>query len=69
MGFVIAGVPAGRGQTNLPCLLDTPAPQGRCQSAILERWVVPETSLMVTIAKEKAWAEESLAYLKPFFPD
>lgn len=69
MGFVIAGVPAGRGQTNLPWLLDTLAPHGRCQSAILEQWVVPEDKIIATVTKEKAWAEESMAYLKPFFLD
>jgi hypothetical protein len=67
MGFQIDGRPAGQGMLNLPWLLHKLAPHGRCQTAVLEQWVVPEASLQVTLQKEEIWAEESLAYLQPFF--
>jgi 3-oxoisoapionate decarboxylase len=67
MGFTIRGTPAGTGMLNLPWLLDLLAPYHRCQSAILEQWVVPETDQLSTIQKEKEWAVESMHYLKAFF--
>jgi sugar phosphate isomerase/epimerase len=67
MGFQIDGRLAGKGMLNVPWLLEKIQPYGRCQTAILEQWVVPESRLGDTIRKEEAWAAESIHYLKPFF--
>jgi len=68
MGFIVEGRPAGRGMLDVPKLLAAVAPHGRCRTAILETWVPPEARFVDTIAKERRWAEESLAFLKPLFP-
>lgn len=67
MGFAVTGRPAGDGLLNLPALLQRLAPFKRCQTAVLELWTTPEPELERTIAKELAWAVQSLDYLKPFF--
>ena len=67
MGFTVEGRPAGSGFLNLPRLLDQLAPFNRCRTAVLELWTPPEPELEDTIAKEEAWAVQSLQYLKPFF--
>lgn len=64
MGFIVEGCPSGKGMTDVPSLLDLIAPYGRCESAVLEQWVIPEPSLDATIAKERNWAMTGLAYLK-----
>lgn len=64
MGFQIDGRVAGEGMLNIPWLVEQIEPYGRCQTAILEQWVVPESDLSVTVAKEERWAEKSLNYLK-----
>jgi 3-oxoisoapionate decarboxylase len=68
MGFVVTGCPAGRGMLNVPWLLDEIRKHGRCQSAILELWTPPGDSIDETVAREAAWADESLRFLEPFFP-
>jgi sugar phosphate isomerase/epimerase len=67
MGFTVMGRPAGAGMLNLPRLLEQLAPPGRCQTAVLETWPPPEANLDATLAKEAAWAAQSIKYLKPFF--
>ena len=67
MGFTVEGRPAGSGFLNLPRLLDQLAPFNRCQTAVLELWTPPGPKLEDTMAKEEAWAVQSLQYLKPFF--
>jgi len=64
MGFQIDGRPAGQGMLNVPWLVEQVGQYGRCQTAILEQWVVPEEDIRETILKEQRWAEESLAYLR-----
>lgn len=64
MGFRIDGRPAGEGMLNVPWLVGQIAPYGRCPTAILEQWVVPEADPPATVAKEERWAERSLAYLR-----
>ena len=66
MGFKVLGAPAGTGLTNVPFLLDKVSNYGRCQSTILEQWVVPEKDTAASIEKEKAWAEQGITYLKNF---
>jgi 3-oxoisoapionate decarboxylase len=49
--------------------LEKLAPYGRCRTAVLEQWVVPEEDLEETVVKERAWAQESMAYLRPYFTE
>lgn len=67
MGFNVTGRPAGSGMLNLPALLEQLASFERCRSAVLELWTPPEAELEQTIAKEAAWAVQSVNYLKPLF--
>ncbi len=67
MGFSVTGRPAGGGMLNLPGLLEQLAARGRCQTAVLETWPPLEGTLEATLAKESAWAAQSIEYLKPFF--
>lgn len=64
MGFQIDGRPAGQGMLNVPWLVAQVGQYGRCPTAILEQWVVPESEQAATIAKEVAWAETSMDYLR-----
>lgn len=68
MGFVLQGRPAGQGQLDVPWLLESVQAHGRSMSAILEQWTPPEPDLAATIAKEAAWAEESIRYLRTLLP-
>jgi len=68
MGFSVTGRPAGGGMLNLPRLLEQLASHRRCQTTVLETWPPPEATLEATLAKENSWAEQSMKYLKPFFP-
>jgi len=69
MGFAVEGAPAGRGRLDIPWLLRRLQAMGRDPNAILELWVAPEGDIERTVAKELQWAEQSLAYLRPLFPD
>jgi 3-oxoisoapionate decarboxylase len=64
MGFQVDGRPAGAGMLNVPWLVAQLQPHGRCHTAVLEQWVVPEADPAATILKEAAWAEQSMTYLK-----
>lgn len=67
MGFVVEGLPAGRGMLDIPWLLGEIRRHGRCQSAILELWTPPVDTIDATVAREAEWAEESLRFLRPLF--
>jgi sugar phosphate isomerase/epimerase len=67
MGFTVEGRPAGGGMLDVPAMLADLAPFKCCDTAVLELWTPPETDIGRTIAKEAAWAAQSLAYLKPLF--
>lgn len=67
MGFTVEGRPAGQGFLDVPRLLKQIAAFPRCETAVLELWTPPEPKLEDTIAKEAAWAGQSLEFLKPFF--
>jgi len=69
MGFAVEGRPAGGGRLDVPWLLERLRAMGRDPNAILELWVSPEEDVERTVAKELRWAEQSLAYLRPLFPD
>ena len=64
MGFTVEGCPAGKGLTNVDLLMEKVGQYDRCQSAILEQWVVPESNIEATVEKEELWAQQSVDYLK-----
>ena len=66
MGFLVTGVPAGKGLTNVPLLINKIGAYNRCQSAVLEQWVPPSNDIVSTIIKESAWGREGIEYLKGF---
>jgi sugar phosphate isomerase/epimerase len=68
MGFTIEGCPAGQGRLKVRRLLERLGALGRDPNAIIELWTPPEETLAETIAKENAWAVESIAYLRQHIP-
>jgi len=68
-GFSIEGRPAGDGQLDVPWVLSRLKDHGRDVNVILELWVPPQQTVAETIAKEDAWATESVAYLRQLIPD
>jgi sugar phosphate isomerase/epimerase len=69
MGFVVEGRPAGQGMLDVPWLLEALGPHGRDPNAILELWTPPEPDVAASVAKETAWAEESVRYLRTLIPN
>jgi len=69
MGFLVEGRPAGQGQLNVPWLLEQLRAAGRDLNAILEQWPLPQATIEETIAKEKAWARQSINYLRTLIAD
>jgi 3-oxoisoapionate decarboxylase len=68
MGFVVEGRPAGRGMLDVPRLLAILQKHRRCKTAVLETWTTTGHDSADTIARERRWADESIAYLKTLFP-
>jgi sugar phosphate isomerase/epimerase len=68
MGFTVEGRPAGKGQLNVPWLLQSLREANVSPNAILELWVPQQPTLEQTIRMEHAWAEESVAYLRQQIP-
>jgi len=64
MGFIIEGRPAGRGMLPIRPILEKLRVHGRCNSAILEQWTPPDQDISQTVAREEAWARESIGYLR-----
>ncbi|MHB1294819.1 MAG: sugar phosphate isomerase/epimerase family protein [Anaerolineae bacterium] len=69
LGFMVEGAPAGRGQLNVPWLLGELVGLGRDPNAIIELWTPPAPTLAETLAREEAWAAESVAALRPLIPE
>lgn len=69
MGFILEGRPAGKGQLDIPWLLETLRGAGVSPNVILELWPPEQRSLAATIALEHAWASESIQYLRQYIPD
>ncbi len=63
MGFKVEGTPAGKGKLGILQLLEKARKYGWCHSAILELWTPFTTDIKSTIAKEEAWAVESMNFL------
>ncbi|WPU93602.1 TIM barrel protein [Mucilaginibacter sabulilitoris] len=64
MGFSVEGCPAGQGLTDIDLLMEKVGRYGRCESAVLEQWLVPENVKETTVSKEEQWAKQSIDYLK-----
>jgi sugar phosphate isomerase/epimerase len=69
MGLIVEGEPAGRGRLDIPWLLSRMRGLGRDPNVLLEVWTPPERTLAATIAKERRWAEASIAYLRTIIRD
>jgi sugar phosphate isomerase/epimerase len=67
-GYIIEGCPAGQGLVHIPRVLDDLEGLARDPTVILELWQSPENTVEATIAKEEAWAAESVAYLRQLVP-
>jgi sugar phosphate isomerase/epimerase len=69
LGFTVEGAPVGKGQLDLPWLLETLRAAGVSPNAILEVWVPQQKTLEETIALEQAWVIESINFLRRYIPD
>lgn len=69
MGFVVEGCAAGRGRLDVPWLLAQLSGCTWPYNVILETWVTPGDSLAETIARERAWTEEGVRYLRGMIGD
>ncbi len=65
-GFLVEGCAAGQGQLDIPRLLADLRGMDRDPNVILELWPSPESTVEKSIAKEVAWATESIRYLRQF---
>jgi sugar phosphate isomerase/epimerase len=63
-GFTVEGRPAGAGMLDIPWVLYTLKCVGRDPSVILELWTPPESDRAATVAKEAAWARQSVAAVR-----
>jgi sugar phosphate isomerase/epimerase len=68
LGFIVEGCPAGQGQIDLPGLLALLRRHSRDPNVILEQWTPPGKTVSETIAREKAWAETGIGYLRTLVP-
>jgi sugar phosphate isomerase/epimerase len=68
-GFFVEGCPTGQGQVDIPWVIGELLAQGRSPNAILEQWPPPEATIAESVAKEEAWAIESIRYLRKLIPD
>lgn len=69
MGFLVEGQPAGRGQLDVPWLLETLKTANAQCNAILELWPPEQDAPARTIALEQAWLDESISYLRRYISD
>ena len=68
LGFVVEGCAAGAGRLDVPWLLEQLRASPHPFNCILETWVTPSDSLDETLARERAWADEGVAYLRNLIP-
>lgn len=69
MGFEVKGCPAGKGQLNVPWLLESFAAIRTEPSVILESWIPEQATLQETRALEDEWAKQGMDYLRRFIAD
>jgi 3-oxoisoapionate decarboxylase len=68
MGFVVEGRPAGKGQVDFLWIFAQLQAAGADPNAILELWPPQQPEIEATVALERAWAEESVRYLRQYLP-
>lgn len=66
MGFTVEGRPAGKGQIDIPWLLETLKAARSDFNVIIELWPPEQSTLEETIALEEAWAIESVLHLRRY---
>jgi sugar phosphate isomerase/epimerase len=66
MGFSVIGTPAGKGRLDVESLIRATRVNGRDPNAILELWTPPAGRVEETVAREKAWAMESISLLRRY---
>jgi 3-oxoisoapionate decarboxylase len=64
LGLEIYGTAAGQGRLDIPAVIKQLRDYGREFTSVLEFWAAPEATVEASIAKEKLWAEQSIAYLR-----
>lgn len=64
MGFTVSGRSLGTGQLPLHETLRVVTSGGRCETAVIELWVPPESDPEATLTKEAAWAAQSIETLR-----
>lgn len=69
MGFICEGRPAGQGMVETEWLLETLKASPFDFNVIVELWPSEQASVDETAALERAWAMESVAYLRRFIKD
>lgn len=69
MGFFCEGAPAGEGMVETGWLLETLKASPYDFNVIVELWPPEQETLEKTIALEQAWAQQSITYLRQFFPE
>jgi sugar phosphate isomerase/epimerase len=68
MGFIVEGRPAGKGQVDFLWIFAQLQAAGADPNAILELWPPEQSEIEATVALERAWAEESVQYLRKYLP-
>ena len=68
-GFLIEGCAAGQGQLDIPHLIQRIREMGGDPNVVLELWPGPEPSTGRTVAKEEAWAVQSVAFLRRYISE
>jgi hypothetical protein len=69
MGLSIKGSPVGKGQLNIPWLMESIAAIRVKPSVLVESWTPSQKNLPETLALEDAWAKQGVEYLRRFIPD
>jgi sugar phosphate isomerase/epimerase len=69
MGLTVEGRPIGKGQLNIPWIVDSFAALRVTPSVIVESWTPQQKTLQETISLEDAWAKQSVDYLRHYIFD
>jgi sugar phosphate isomerase/epimerase len=65
-GFTIEGCAAGQGVLDLPRLFAEFRRLPHDSNVVLELWPPPEANIAASVAKEEAWARQSIDHLRQF---
>ena len=66
MGFMVEGTPSGKGQVDIPWLMDTLKASKYDFNVIIELWPPEQSTLEETIALEQAWAVQSVSAMRAY---